>query len=94
MTTYKLASYADLLGVSSRVLSVVGEDCVTSQKNVYVGRYLQTHPYTTYILVTKESLRLAKDQAALILTRSLGSVMALNTVLAVSATKSTSSRRH
>ena len=67
---------------------------MTSQKNVCVGGYLQTHPYMTYILVTKESLRLAKDQAALILTRSLGSVMALNTVLAVSATKSTSSRRH
>ena len=48
----------------------------------------------TYILVTRESLTLASDQAAFILTIILASVMAVSTALAVSATNSTSSLRH
>lgn len=47
----------------------------------------------TYILVTRESLRLANDQAAFIRTIILGSAMAVSMALAVSATNSTSSLR-
>lgn len=47
----------------------------------------------TYILVTRESLRLANDQAAFIRTIILGSAIAVSMALAVSATNSTSSLR-
>ena len=47
----------------------------------------------TYILVTRESLRLASDQAAFIRTIILGSAMAVSMALAMSATNSTSSLR-
>ena len=45
------------------------------------------------MFVTRESLRLARDQAAFILTIILASVMAVSTALAVSATNNTSSLR-